>query len=335
MLVLLMWSSVCVAQVLNPSFETTYKGMPHPRPLPQGWSHADHASFNSYCTSSWSTDGTLSAALLSRINKAVSPGDYQGFFQYVDLTGIGTIEFDVCLAALREGASFEHFEASFLVDGVALWSQNAAGVYLDQQVSIPAMTGYHCVEMRNVALDAGTFSLAYSIQWDNMRLIERPKVVPAAIALDPNTLHLHSPGKWLACYIELPAAYDVNNIAEATVTLQDIPAYLGKEGWGKLACNKSTIRDHDGDGIPERIFRFDLDAVRAIVQPPEATLLVKGRLADETPFEGSATIKVVDKLAELKERLQALKAKAQDLRDKHKDAMNQCKDKDGKGGKRR
>jgi uncharacterized membrane protein len=64
-------------------------------------------------------------------------------------------------------------------------------------------------------------------------------------------------------------------------------------------------------------------------------LIVKGLLADETPFEGSATIKVVDKLAERKARLEELKAKVQDLRDKHKDAMNQCKDKDGKGGKRR
>ena len=210
------------------------------------------------------------------------------------------------------------------------------------------MEGWHGIEMRCTAVDAGTFTASYSAQWDNMRLIERPKIVPATIAFDPNTLHLHSPGKWLVCYIEFPAGYDVNNIDEATVTLQNIPAYLGKDGWGKLACHKSEVPDRDGDGIPERIFRFDLDAVQVIVQPPEATLTVKGSLADETPFEGSATIKVVDKLAELRARLQELKAKVQDikdkrndekngcagikdLRDKIQDVVDKCKDKDDKG----
>ena len=362
-LVLLMWSGVQAAEVLNPSFETTYMGTPYPRTLPQSWYHADHASFNSYSTNSWSTDGTLSAALLTRVNKPVSPGEFQNFYQFVDLTGIGAIQFDVRLVAPASGA-FEHFEASFLVDGVALWTQNAAGVYLNQQVSTSGMTDWHSIEMRIAAVDAGTFTLPYSTQWDNVRLIEAPKTVPAEIALDPNALHLHalapmsaghtnlptaklyaggtsglamphSPGKWVVCYIELPAGYDVNEIDEATVRLQDIPAYLGKQGLGKLACHKDRVNDRDGDGIPERIFRFDLDAVRAIVQPPEAILTVKGSLTDERAFEGSATIKVVDKLAERKARLEELKAKVQDLRDKHKDAMNQCKDKDGKGGKRR
>jgi hypothetical protein len=356
-LILLMGSGVCVAEVLNPSFETTYMGTPYPRLLPQGWYHADHASFNSYCTNSWSTDGTLSAALLSRIGKAVSPGNYESFYQFVDLTGIASIEFDIRLVALPAGA-FAHFEASLLVDGVPLWSQNAAGVYLDQQVSVSGMAGWHRIEMCNTARDTGTFTLAYWTQWDNLRLIEGPKTIPAVIDLEPDTLRLHCPGKWIVCFIELPAGYDVNDIDEATVTLQDIPAYLGKEGWGKLALNKREVTDrdgdgvpermarfdqdkegwgklalhkrkvmdHDGDGIPERIVRFDQDAVRAIVQPPEAILTVKGNLVDKTPFEGSATIKVVDKLAELKEKLKGLKAKVQDVRDKRNDEKNECGD---------
>jgi hypothetical protein len=350
-LVLLMGPAVQAAEVLNPSFETTYMGTPYPRTLPQNWYHVDHASFNSYCNHSWSTDGIMSVALLSRINKAVNPGDYQNFYQYVDLTGIGAIKFDVRLQALPSGA-FEHFEAAFLVDGVALWTQNTAGLYLDQQVNVSAMTGYHCIEMRNRAVDAGTFpQTAYWTQWDNLRLIERPKVVPATITLDPGTLYLHCPGKWIVCYIELPAGYDVNNIDEATVTLQDIPAYQGKEGWGKPSCNKSKIVDHDGNGLEERIVRFDLNAVQAIVQPPEAIVIVKGSLADKTPFEGAATIKVVDKLAEMKAGLDALKAKLQDMRgkcndEKHgrwdiKDVRDKAKDegehkdKDDKGARKR
>jgi hypothetical protein len=315
-LMLLVGPAVQAAEVLNPGFETTYMGTPFPRLLPQNWSHVDHASFNSNCNNSWTTEGTLSAALVSRMNKLVNPGDYQSFFQYVDLTGIGTIKFDVRLTAQPSGA-FEHFEASFLVDGIALWTQNVAGVHLDQQVNVSARTGYHCIEMRITAVESGTFTqAAYWTQWDNVRLIERPKVVPATITLDPDTLYLHCPGKWIVGYIELPAGYDVNDIDEATVTLQDVPAYQGNEGWGKPSCNKSKIVDHDGNGLKERIVRFDLDAVQAIVQPPEAIVTVKGNLADKTPFEGAATIKVVDKLAELKARMEAFKAKLQGMRDK-------------------
>ena len=344
-LILLMGPAVQAAEVLNPSFETTYMGTPFPRTLPQNWYHVDHASFNSHCNNSWSTDGIMSVALLSRMNKAVNPGDYQNFYQYVDLTGIGAIKFDVRLQALPSGA-FEHFEAEFLVDGVALWTQNTAGLYLDQQVNVSAMTGYHCIEIRNTAVESGTFAqAAYWTQWDNLRLIERPKVVPATITLDPGTLYLHCPGKWLVCYIELPAGYDVNNIDEATVTLQDIPAYQGKEGWGKPSCNKSKIVDHDGNGLEERIVRFDLEAVQAIVQPPEAILTVKGNLTDKTPFEGAATIKVVDKLAELKARLEAFKAQVEGIRDKGHDehhgrwdirnVRDKIKDKDDRGARKR
>jgi hypothetical protein len=214
------------------------------------------------------------------------------------------------------------------------------------------MTGWHCITLLNTVLDAGLYSSAYWAQWDNIRLIEGPKSIQAEIGLAPDTIHVHCPGKWIVCFIEFPAGYDVNDIDEATVTLQNIPAYLGKEGLGRLACHKDKIADHDGDGIPERIVRFDQDAVRAIVPPPGATLTVKGTLVDKTPFEGSATIKVVDKLAELKAKLEELKAKAQDLKDKHKDdkkgcgdvknirdkftdIRDQCRDKDDKGAKKR
>ncbi len=348
LLTLLMGSGVSAAELLNPSFETTYLGMPYPRSLPQSWYHVDHASFNSYCSNSWCTNGTLSVGLFSLKNKAVSPGNYASFYQYVDLTGIGAIKFDVRLAALPNGGTFEHFEASFLVDGVPLWSQKAGGVYLDQEVNVTGMADWHCIEMRNTALDTGTFDPAYWTQWDSLRLIEGPTTIPAEIDLEPDTLHLHGPGKWVACFIELPANYDVNDIDEATVTLQGIPACLGKEGPGPEAWHKSRITDRDGDGLPERLFKFDQDAVRAIVQPPEAILIVKGSLADKTLFEGSATIKVVDKLAELKAKLEELKAKVQDARgkrqddkkgcgddkdkrDKSRDSSDKCRDNDDKG----
>ena len=89
-LVVFVWSGVCAAEVSNPSFETTYKGLPYPRLLPAYWWKAQHPSFNSYCTDLWSTDGDLSAALLTRAGKTVNPGSHQSFCQLVDLTGMGT-----------------------------------------------------------------------------------------------------------------------------------------------------------------------------------------------------------------------------------------------------
>ena len=299
-LTLLMWSGVYAAEVQNPSFEATYMGVPYPRALPQGWWHVDHASFNSYCSNSWRTNGALSAVLLAKIGKTVSPGNYESFYQYVDLTGIGTIEFDARLAALPAGA-FSHFKASFLVDGVPLWSQTAAGVYLDQQVKVTGMAGWHRVEVRNTALDAGTFSLAYWTQWDNLRLIEGPITIPAVVDLDPSTLNPASSGNWITCYIELGGGYDVNAIDGATVTLnKDIRAHLGNEGWATPQANGGNVADYDNDGTLERMAKFDRAAVQVIVQPPEATVTIRGKLASGILFEGTAVIRVLDKNAKNK-----------------------------------
>jgi hypothetical protein len=278
------------------------------------------------------------------MRKPVTAGKHQSFFQEsVDLTGIATIKFDVRLVAFPDQTKpFAHFEASFLVDDVPLWKQTVGGTvggeYLDQEVNVAGLgssriiDGYelygHKIEMRITALDSNDvgFNLAYWTQWDNLRLIEGPKVVQAEIDLEPDTLYVHGPGKWVACFIELPAGYDVNDIDEATVTLQGIPAYLGTDGPWPQACHKSRIVDRDGDGLPERLFRFDHDALLALVPPPGAILIAKGSLADKTPLEGSAPIQVVDKLAELKAKLEELKAKIQDARDQRKDGTKGYED---------
>jgi len=292
-LLTLAWSSVCAAEVLNPSFETTYAGLPWPRPLPLYWSHVDHPSFNSYCANLWKTDGGLSAVLFNRIGKAVSPGNYESFYQYVDLTGIGSIEFDVSLATYPAGV-FGHFEASFWVDGTPLWHETVGGDHRDQQVNVADLPGWHRLEIRVTALDAGTFSVAYWTEWDNLRLLQGPTTVPAVIVLDPNTLNLGSNGNWITCRIKLSDGYDVGNIDGATVTLNDIPAWIGEQGWATPQVNEENVADFDGDGTLERMVKFERAAVQAIVQAPQATMTVKGRLAGGTPFEGTAVIRVLD-----------------------------------------
>jgi hypothetical protein len=294
-----MGAGASAKDALNPSFETTYAGLPWPRPLPLYWGRLDHPSFNSYCTNLWSTDGSKSAALFNRIGKTVAPGNHQSFTQYVDLTGIGSIEFDVRLAVYPEGV-FEHFEAALFVNNVMLWSQNAEGVYLSQKVNVSHLSGWHRVEMRHIARDGGAFSVAYWSQWDNVRLVEGPTTIPAVIDLNPGTLNLDSKGQWVTCYIELLDGHDVGTIDAATVTLNGIPAHLGTEGWATALANDDNLTDHDLDGILERMVKFERAAVQAIVQPPEATVTVKGRLTGGTPFEGTAVIRVLDNDAKKK-----------------------------------
>lgn len=304
-LIVLAGSGVCAAEVLNPGFETTYAGLPWPRPLPQFWTRIDHPSFNSYCTNLWRTEGQVSVGMFNRIGKAVNPGNSQGFYQFVDLTGIGSIQFDVHLTA-RPAGVFEHFQASFLVDGAVRWSQNVDGTYHDQQVDVSNLAGWHRIEIRNTAVDAGMYAAACWTEWDNLRLIQAPTSIPAVIRLDPGILNPNSKGNWVTCYIELTEGRDARTIDGASVTLNDIPASMGQQGWATPQANDENVADFDADGILERMVKFDRAAIEAVVQAPQGTVTVKGRLADAAvgmlatsapkktiAFEGAATLGVL------------------------------------------
>jgi hypothetical protein len=212
----------------------------------------------------------------------------------MDLTGKSAIAFDVRLAAYPSG-SFEHFEASLLVDEVPLWSRTGGGVYLDQQVNVSKLAGWRLVELRITAIDSGAFGLAYWTQWDNVELIEGPSVIEAAVDLDPGTLNLASQGNWITAYIELPEGFSAAQIDGSTVTLDGILAYKGPEGWATPKGCEANLSDLNENGVLERMVKFERAAVQAIVQPPEATLTIQGYLVDGTPFEGSATICVIAK----------------------------------------
>ena len=108
-----------------------------------------------------------------------------------------------------------------------------------------------------------------------------------AIDIDPDTLNLNSKNKWVTTYIELPEGYDVNDINVSTILLEDaIPAKL----------HPTKIGDHDNDGIPDLRVKFDRSEVQAILEPgEEVEITVTGELYDGTPFEGSDTIRVIDK----------------------------------------
>ncbi|MEE8402245.1 MAG: hypothetical protein V3R93_00670 [Candidatus Hydrothermarchaeaceae archaeon] len=118
------------------------------------------------------------------------------------------------------------------------------------------------------------------------------------IDIKPDTLNLHRMhskgrhGRWITAYIELPEGYDVADINVSTVLLGGtIPA----------KSRPSYIGDYDRDGIPDLRVKFDradvIDLVKALnlELPADVELAVGGSLNDGRVFEGTDTIRVLEK----------------------------------------
>ncbi|MCK4365671.1 MAG: hypothetical protein KAW45_06445 [Thermoplasmatales archaeon] len=111
------------------------------------------------------------------------------------------------------------------------------------------------------------------------------QIIPATIDIDPDTLNLNSSGKWITCYIELPDGYDVTDIDISTILLNDVvPA----------ENHPTNIGDHDNDGIPDLMVKFDRQDVIDILEVGESVeIKITGELVDGIRFEGVDYIKVI------------------------------------------
>ena len=105
------------------------------------------------------------------------------------------------------------------------------------------------------------------------------------IDFDPDTLNLKGEGKFLTAYIELPQGFDASDINVGRTFLE-----------GLLEVQHSDVQD----GV--LMVKFDrqdviayIEVVLGIFPPEDVTLTVMGELTDETRFEGSNTIRVIDK----------------------------------------
>ena len=119
-------------------------------------------------------------------------------------------------------------------------------------------------------------------------------LVLATIDIDPDTLNLKGKGKWITAYIELPEGYDVADIDAITVLRfnnDTVPAVTDPK-YDFVTDPSEYITDNDGDGILERMVKFDRSAVQAILSVgDEVEITVTGEVGG-TPFEGSDTIRV-------------------------------------------
>jgi len=156
-------------------------------------------------------------------------------------------------------------------------------------------------EEQNIAKiqDRGDYEAAHNA----FLVVESP--VPASVTIEPETLNLQSNGQWVTAYIELPVCLncDVANINASTVYLNDtIPAVTNTQ-YDFVTDPNIYLTDHDGDGIQERMVKFDRADVIAYLETIDfegetgsdkmVELTVTGNLFDGTAFEGSDIVRVI------------------------------------------
>jgi len=107
-------------------------------------------------------------------------------------------------------------------------------------------------------------------------------VVEAVVSIHPETLNLRAQGRWITAYVELPDPHDVEDIDVETV---------------ELLYNGESL-DADWGNVENGVFmvKFDRATVAEWLEglhDEEVELTVAGEVND-TPFEGTATIRVIN-----------------------------------------
>ena len=122
-------------------------------------------------------------------------------------------------------------------------------------------------------------------------LLTIPKII-GTFEVRPRVLNLHSKGKWITAFIELPEGYNVAEISVSSLLLNDtIPAEM----------RPFAVGDYDEDGVPDLMVKFNRQAVIDLVLKNyqfsdmfgTITLTVTGKLYDGTLIQGSDTIRII------------------------------------------
>jgi len=123
-------------------------------------------------------------------------------------------------------------------------------------------------------------------------------LILAGVDIEPKTLNTRSMGKFVTAYIELPAGLRPEDIDVTTVRIGPIPAVTDPK-YSFVTNPEEYVVDHDGDGILERMVKFDRKALIEYLQDistqeekNSVTLTLTGYVNGK-PFEGSSEIVLI------------------------------------------
>jgi parallel beta-helix repeat protein len=124
-----------------------------------------------------------------------------------------------------------------------------------------------------------------------------PRVVTAAVYVDPNTLNLRSEGKWITAYVQLPQGYGAADIHSSSIRLNGTISPVLDAKYDFVTNSSEYLVDHNNDGILERMVKFNRTEVSESIfskgiRYGNVALTLTGQFYDNTPFEGSDTIMV-------------------------------------------
>jgi len=104
--------------------------------------------------------------------------------------------------------------------------------------------------------------------------------IEVEVEIDPQTFNVHSNGKWISCRIWLPEDYDVADVNTNSILLEE-----------QIAPAQVWINEEEQVVMT----KFSRAEVQDTIEAGEVELIVSGELFDGAKFEGTDTMRVIDK----------------------------------------
>jgi hypothetical protein len=228
-----------------------------------------------YCLSTTDVDGGSEGLSLMR---------WEGFF-YVNVLGIHIREGKF---AWSESFDIHEIEDPLPVNRVSYRVRlefeppDSLRYFVDDVLVGEATASYPCDNISAIFLKVAWGSVA-TAHFDGI-MIYRGETTPGLVAdveFEPDMLNCRSNAKYVTCYMEVPAGYHPDDIDMNSIILNgQVPALT----------HPSSVGDHDGDGIPDRMVKFDRGLVMGLVGGEELEARVDFSMADGTTFSGTDII---------------------------------------------
>ena len=116
-------------------------------------------------------------------------------------------------------------------------------------------------------------------------LFQRQAPLAMGVTLDPQTFNLRAMGHWVTAYLEPPALFTADQIDVSSIRLN-----------GQVSVDPTApvaIGDHNGNGVPDLMVKFDRGAVELTLSEGAAVPVTVTGTVDGHAFSGTAMIRVI------------------------------------------